>query len=180
MRAPTTPTANNLRRLLLLAASLGVGAVLWFVLGESEAVVAAESGGQRVLARVNGVMITEEEVLDAAAADLEQLDRERQGILDEHLNAKVRALLAETAAKRHGVSLEQYLAAEVDAGLSEIPRERVEAYYAAHEALLGQPLERVEEQIREHLAREALFERLAASGDVEIFDGELERLLTDA
>lgn len=180
MRAPTTPTARNIRRLLLLAASLGVGAVVWFVLGESEAVVAAESGGHRVLARVHGVAITEEEIVAAAAVDLRRLERQRQGILDEHLNDRVRALLIETAARERGVSVARFLADEVDARLSEIPQEQVAAFYGAHRDRFREPLEQVEKRIREHLAREALFERLAASGEVEIVDGEVERLLTGA
>lgn len=180
MRAPTTSTVRNLRRLLLLAASLGVGAVLWFVLGESEAVVAAESAGHGVLARVNGVAITEAEVRAAAAAELRQLETRRQEVLDGYLDAKVRALLIETAARRRGVSPKQFIAAEVEARLAGIPQERVEAFYESRKDVLGQPLENVEKQIREILARQDLVAQLAASGDVEIVDGARERLRTSS
>jgi len=176
MRALTTPTVHNLRRLLLLTASLGVGVVLWFVLGESEAVVADVSGGHGVLARVNGVAITEAEVLAATAAELRQLETRRQEILDGYLDAKVRALLIETAARQRGVSPKQFLDAEIEARLAEIPQARVDAFYEARKDALGQPLEDVENQIRETLARQDLFAELAASGDVEIVDGARERL----
>jgi len=124
MRALTTPTVHNLRRLLLLTASLGVGVVLWFVLGESEAVVADVSGGHGVLARVNGVAITEAEVLAATAAELRQLETRRQEILDGYLDAKVRALLIETAARQRGVSPKQFLDAEIEARLKQLREEQ--------------------------------------------------------
>jgi hypothetical protein len=180
MPAPSTPTARNLHRLLLLTASIAVGGILWLVLDESEAMVTEESGGQWVLARVDGVAITETEVLEAADAELRQLEARRLEILGGHLDARVRALLLEAAARRRGVSPEQFLAAEVAARLAEIPQARVDAYYEARKDVLGRPQEEVGVQIRELLAREDLFARLAASGDVEVVDGGLARLLTGA
>lgn len=147
MRAPSTPAANNLRRLLLLAASLGVGAVVWFMLGQSEAASAVErQAGQHVVARVNGVAITEEDVLQAAASELRELERRRHEILDQYLDDKVRDLLVETAARERGVTPDEYIAAEVGGRPSEVPRERLDA----------------------------LYERLAAGGDVEIVGGGIE------
>lgn len=140
MRAPSSNAASTIRRLLLLTASVGVGAVGWFMLGESEAASAVQQAEQHVVARVNGVAVTEDDVLEAAAPELLQLERRRHEILDRYLDEKVRNLLVEAAARERGLTPEEFVAAELGGMPSEIPRERLAAFY----------------------------ERLAAGGEVEI------------
>ncbi len=166
------PSSLTLRRLLLLAATLVVGAVGWFLLGEGEAVIAEErvdpKGDQKVVARVNGMSITEDELLKAAAAELLKLERQKHETLQQFLENQVRENLLEMAAEKRGVSSEEYAKAEVTDKLAEIPQEQVDAFYEARKARIRQPKENVEKQIRDLLAREAMFERLKESGEVEI------------
>lgn len=137
MRPPSTSAADNFRRLFLLAASLVVGAVGWFMLGESEAAsaVAVERQiEQHVVARVNGAILTEEDLLEAAASELREIDRRRQEVLDRHLDEQVHALLIEAAARERGVTPEEYVAAELGGRPSEVPRERLHLFYERLEA----------------------------------------------
>ena len=165
---------SNLRRLLLLVASLGVGAVGWYMLGgERESAVAAEKAAaektdRKALARVNGVAISEEEIFAAAAADLMKLDRQRHEVLSNFVAAEVRDRLLAMAAEERGVSTEDYVASEVDGKLSEVPQAEVDELYEANKARIRQPKENVEQQIREYLAREAMHRRLREAAEVEI------------
>ncbi len=78
---------NLTKRLILLAAILAIGAVGWFMLGESDNATATESpkaaatpgsgNGGKILARVNGVEITAATVEEAIAGQLLKLQRDR-------------------------------------------------------------------------------------------------------
>ena len=159
---------STFRRLLLLAASLLVGAIGWFLLGEPEAVIAEENGGESILARVNGVAITEQEIMDAASADLMKLQRQKHDIITNYMNNRKRELLIEQAAEKKGLSKEAYLKAEVEDKLGEVAQTEVDAFYNARKQQIRQPKENVEKQIRELLAREAMFKRLEGSADIEV------------
>lgn len=127
--AANHPRPSNLRRVVLLVASVGLGAVGWFMLGDSEAASAVEpQAEQHVVARVHGVAITEQDLLEAAAPELRELEHQRHEILDRHLDGEVRRLLLEAAARERGVSPEDYLAHELG-GSSEVSRERLDAFY---------------------------------------------------
>lgn len=158
---------STLRRLLLLAASLFVGAIGWFMLGESEAVIAAE-GNETVLVRVNGVTVTEREVLEAAQAELLKLDHQRYTVIQSYMHGKKREILLEQAAEKAGVTVEQYLQTEVQGKLQEVSDAEINAWYEKRKNLIRQPKERVEAQIRELLAREAMFQQLESTADIEI------------
>lgn len=159
---------STLRRLLLIAATVLVGAIGWFMLGEPEPVIAEESSDEKVLARVNGTAITEKEILEAAVADLLKLDRQRHEMIEGYVNGKTRELMLQQAADKKSMSTEEYMTAEVTAKLAEVPQADVDSFYEARKSRIRQPKEAVETQIRELMAREAMFERLTAESKVEI------------
>ena len=156
------------RRLLLLAASLAVGAVVWFMLGESESITAAETPEKKALARVNGAAITEEAVLEAIAGQLLKMERDRHDLIARTVATEVRNALLESEAGKRGVSLEELLEAEVNAKLAEVPAEKVDAFYEARKQQIRAPKEKVEEQIRKFIRYEEYMEQLEAAAEIEI------------
>ena len=160
-----TPRPSNLRRLLLLAASLGVGAVGWFLLGEPPR-LGAEESGRKVLARVGDETITESEILDKVAGQLLQLDRQRHQLIAGALDDEIRQRIFALEAAKKGVDTERLLAAEVDGKLAAVAQEEVDAFYASRN--IRQPKEAVEYQIRRILAADALQQELEKQHPVEI------------
>jgi protein-disulfide isomerase len=165
-RSNQIPT--NLRRVLLLAASLGLGAIGLFLLGEPEPGLAEERPPEKLLATVGSVAITEAEVMDSAAGQLVQLARQRHQLLTNVINDKVRTHLVEMAAEAAGLSQEAFLNKEVVQKSAAVPQEKVEAFYQARRNQIRQPLEAVAQPIREFLAMEALVERLEKVHEVEV------------
>lgn len=164
------PTEKRLlaRRLLLLAASLAVGAVVWFMLGESETITAAETPSEKALARVNGTPITEKAVLDAIAGQLIKLRRDRHDLITRTVETEVRNALIAGAAEERGVSREELIEAEVNGKLAEVPAEEVDAFYEARKQQIRAPKEQVEERIRTFIRYEGYVEELKAAAKIEI------------
>lgn len=108
----TRRRSTLLRRLSLVAASFVLGSAGWFLLGESESLTASEVPDQQVLARVDGIAITEDEVLSLAADDLRALERQRLELISKATREAVhRRLLVDEAARR-GLSTRELLATE--------------------------------------------------------------------
>lgn len=169
MQNRTNPTQSTLRRILLLAGSLGVGAVGWFLLGLPEAVIAEEQGhhGQAVV-RIDGAAISVQEVLELAGGNLLKLKGQRQQILDSIVNAKVRERLLELGAQDAGMPVDAYIHQEVASQAASVDEGAVRSFYEERVAsLYRRPLSELEPQIREHLAMEALIERLETRHKVE-------------
>lgn len=169
MQDRTNPTQSTLRRILLLAGSLGVGAVGWFLLGLPEAVIAEEQGhpGQAVV-RIDGAAISVQEVLDLAGGGLLKLKGQRQQILDSIVNAKVRERLLELGAEEAGMPVDAYIRREVDAEAASVDESAVRSYYDEREASPHRrPLSELEPRIRAHLAMEALIDRLETQHKIE-------------
>ncbi len=168
MEDRTNPTQSTLRRLLLLAGSLGVGAVGWFLLGLPEAVIAEEQADAgKAMARVDGVAISEDEILELAAAEILKLNRQRHQVLESIVNAKVRERLLELGAQKVGVTTDNFILNEVHAKTSAVDAAEVNAFYEARKARIRQPLEQAEPQIREFLAMEALIARLETEHEID-------------
>lgn len=100
------------RRFFLLAASLTVGALVWYMLGEPEAATAAESG--KALARIDGAAITESMIHDRIAGELDELERRREALVAGALRAELERRLIVAEAARRGISVGQLLSAEID------------------------------------------------------------------
>ena len=165
------------KRLFLLAASLVVGAVVWFMLGEPERVTAAESpatssdgtvSSGTVLARVDGVAITEEAVKDSIAGQLLKLERDRHDLIRQTVETQVRNALLDAEAKNRGVTREELIEADVNAKLSEVSTEQIDAFYEERKGQIRASKERVEQQIRRAILYEEFIGNLEAAADIQI------------
>ncbi len=168
--------ATLIKRLLLLAAIVAVGAVVWFMLPESESMIAGETAkpkaaaaeGQEVLARVNGVDITRQAVEDSIAGQLLKMERDRHDLIGKAAESRVRDALLSAQAEERGLSTEELIEAEVAAKLAEIPAAEVDAFYQARRQQIRAPKEQVEDQIRRFLSFEGYIGDLKEAAEIEI------------
>ncbi|MEM7355320.1 MAG: thioredoxin domain-containing protein [Acidobacteriota bacterium] len=156
------------KRLALLTASLTVGAVVWFMLGESESITAAEADGGKVLARVNGKAITAEEVEETIASQLIKLQRDRHALIAKAVETQVQNTLLAAAAEEKGLSQEEFLDQEVNNKLADVDQAKVDAFYQARQQQIRAPKAQVEDQIRKLLLYEELMASLEAAAEVEV------------
>lgn len=164
------PTAGNspAKRLFLLIAILTVSAVVWSMLGEPESATAAEGPGDKVLARVNGVEITQEEIEKSVAGQLLKLQRDRHELISQAVDTRVRNTLLEAAAEKRGITQEELMEAEVNGKTAEVAAEDVDAFYEARKQQIRQPKERVEDQIRRFIRYEDFMKELRAVAEIEM------------
>ncbi len=168
--------ATLIKRLVLLAAIVAVGAVVWFMLPGSENTTAAETSspqaaagdGQEVLARINGVAITREAVEDSIAGQLLKMRRDRHDMIGQAVESRVRDTLLGAEAEKRGLSKEELIEAEVSAKLAEVPAAEVDAFYQARQRQIRAPKEQVEEQIRRFLSFEGYIGELKAAAEIEV------------
>lgn len=168
---------STIQRLFVLTASLIVGAIGWFLMGESETINAAEPSpvttersvdDSNVLARVGEMELTDREVHDSLAGELLKLERQRHQLIARGVEQKVRDLVIEREAERRGMSRQDLIAQEVDAKVASVPAAEVDAFYEKGKAQIRQPKDRVEGQIRSYLAMERFVETLTQADDVQI------------
>ncbi|MEM7583792.1 MAG: DsbA family protein [Acidobacteriota bacterium] len=171
MQDRPTEGSSTAKRFFLFATSLVVGTVVWVMLGESESVTAAEppaSGEQKVLARVDGVAITEAEVYESIAGQLLKLERDRHELIIKAVDTQVRNALLDAAAAKAGVTKEELIDTEVTARLAEVPTEEVDAFYEARKKQIRATKEQVEEQIRKFIRYEAFMTSLQDAAEVDV------------
>jgi hypothetical protein len=98
-------------------------------MGESESLTAAEPPENgRVMARVDGVAITEAEVQRVARQALHRLEAQRKEILADALRQEVEHQLLDAEAARRGITLEALLEAEVENDLVNITEQDLEVF----------------------------------------------------
>jgi len=121
-----------------------------------EAAVYADRGEtettDRVLAVVGDLEITEAEVTDLMAAQLGKLEQERYSILKQGVDSLVADRLVELEAEKRGITVEELIAQELEAKVSEPTDAEVDAFYEQQKARIRQPKEEVVGQIREYLS----------------------------
>lgn len=141
----------------------------------------------RVLARVNGVAVTEDEVRQAAASDLKQLRltrlqyeaKHRQKVHDaveSNLDRLVGLKLLEQEAERRSLPVQELLRLEVGAGVKQPTDQEVAGFYQSNRKKLKKSLEEMSGEIRRYLSRQryqkryqAFVDRLRAASPVESF-----------
>ena len=165
--------------LLVLAATVWVGC-----LGVS---MGAQPEKGRVLARVNGVAVTEDEVRQAAASDLKKLRLTRlqyeakhkqkvHDAVESNLDRLVGLKLLEQEAERRSLPVQELLRLEISAGLKPPTDQEVAGFYQSNRKKLKKSLEEMSGEIRRYLSRQRyqkryqeLVDRLRAASPVESF-----------
>lgn len=121
------------RRLLMLCTAGAVGAVGWTLLGEAE----SAADRDEIVARVDGVEVTEQDLEREVSAELAALDAARRRLLSDALEHRVREVLIEHEARRRGLDRARFLALEVDGRLDEISLDAAREYLEGHGDLGG-------------------------------------------
>lgn len=121
--------------------------------------------GKKVLAEVNGVSITEEQVVAAAASQLEELEtrrlqneanlaRDKHTTMSQRLNEEIDGRLLDAEAGKRGVTRDALLDAEV-AKKAPVPTDaEVEDFYEKNKNRIRVPKEQALGQVRDYLADE--------------------------
>lgn len=143
--------------------------------------------GSKVVATVQSAPITEAELQQAAATDLERLElqklqfearyvRGKQQVLEQSLDRLIESRLLQLEAAKRGIKVQELLAAEVDGKVREATAAEVDAYYEANKQSIGVPKEQVATRIQQFLKqqsqnklRAALVEQLKGVHSTESF-----------
>jgi protein-disulfide isomerase len=129
-----------------------------------------------VLAEVDGVAITKEEIEKSLAAQLSKLEEQIYTLKQRRLDAVIaERLLAKEAAKR-GVSPTALLDAEVTSKVGLVTEQEIEAFYQANKAALKEDNPTQREQVRSRLQsqkvavqRDAFLQRLRSEAKVAVY-----------
>lgn len=165
-----------LRRLLLLSASLTIGTVIWFLLGDSDGLVAEEKllpaahaaapAPATVIAHVDGVAITEEDVVVDVAGELAKLEERRRQLLHAALESRIVDQLITAEAENRGVGVEALLALEVEAKLDLVEDAQLEARIESASAPRDSLAER---ELRRQIRFEAFVRELRQAAAVTVY-----------
>jgi protein-disulfide isomerase len=109
-----------------------------------------------LLAEVDGVTITAEEVDKSLSTQLTQLQEQIYALRREKVEALIAERLLEKEAARRGISVSALLDAEVTAKVGLVTEQEVETFYRANEARLQGNEAKLREQIRAHLQNQKL------------------------
>ncbi len=164
------PQTENIRRACMLVASLTIGTVIWFLLGDSDSLVAEETPSkppraESVLAEVGGIPVTEAEVRSLVSDELESLEIERRRLLEAALEVRVRELMVEVAAAERGITPTELIALEVDQKLDQVAQTEVDAFMAA--AGLADTRELDPLMVRRGIRMQSFIQELESRPDVE-------------
>ena len=164
-----------LRRFLLLSASLTIGTVIWFLLGDSDGLVAEEKllpaahaaspPASTVIAHVDGVAITEEDVVIDVASELAKLEDQRRQLLQAALESRIVDQLIQAEAQNRGLAVEHMLALEVDAKLDQVDADVLAAQMDPAEA----PDETAALELRRRLRLAAFVQELRDAAAVSVY-----------
>lgn len=110
--------------------------------------------GDTVVAEVGGEPLTMADLEKKAAPQLEQLEVQRQKILEATLGQLVEDKLVEVEADARGLSPEKLIETEVDGKLAPVTNADVDTWYEANRLRVGKPKDQVAAQIRQHLEQQ--------------------------
>lgn len=103
------------------------------------------------LATINREPIFQEQLQPQVRAQLEKLRQEEDGLKRKALDVLLVQKLAETEAKKKGVTLAQYLESEVDSKVSDPTPDELNAYYLARQDQIKQPFGEVKDKLQQTL-----------------------------
>lgn len=121
----------------------------------------APAGTPQVLATVNGVPITEQDVRTAAGLELARLEEQIYDLRKTQLDALIDKRLLEAEAGRRGVTLEALEAAEIASKVAPVSDPEIEAFVDANRARIRGDVTQLRPQIREFLREQKLAARRA-------------------
>lgn len=129
-----------------------------------------------VLAEVDGVAITKEEIEKALAMQLSKLEEQIYTLKQRRLDALIAERLLAKEAKQRGVSETALLDAEVTSKVGLVTEQEIDAFYAANKALLQDDDPGRREQVRSRLQsqkvaaqREAFLQTLRSKAKVAVY-----------
>ena len=136
---------------------------------------AGGEAGQEVVASVNGVAISAEELDASAKGQLQKIQSQIYQVKKRTLDGLIEAKLLEKAAQEKGVSVEAYVAENVDAKVSPPTDEEIQAFYDSQKGRIRAPLEQIKGKISQHLMqtqkaekRREMIALLKKSADVKV------------
>lgn len=136
---------------------------------------AGGEAGQEVVASVSGVTISAEELEASAKGQLQKIEAQIYQVKKRVLDGLIEEKLLEKAAKEKGVSVEAYVAENVDAKVSPPTDEEIQAFYDSQKGRIPAPLEQMKGRISEHLMQTRAAEKrrdmiavLKANADVKV------------
>ena len=136
---------------------------------------AGGEAGQEVMATVDGVAISAEELEEAAKGQLQKIQAQIYQVKKRTLDGLIEGKLLEKAAKEKGVSVEAYVAENVDAKVSPPTDEEIQAFYDSQKGRIRAPLEQMKGKISAHLMqtqktakRREMIALLKKSSDVKV------------
>ncbi len=164
------PHTENIRRAFMLVASLTIGTVIWFLLGDSDSLVAEETPpkpprSESVLAEVGGIPVTEDEVRSLVADELQALEAQRRQLMEAALEVRVRELMVEVAAAERGVTPTELVVLEVEQKLDQVAQAEVDSFIAEAGLVDGQAVDPIE--VRRRLRMQSFIQELESRPDVE-------------
>ncbi len=142
--SPVNPRAS-LAALVLALASLTAPACA----ADSKPQPAAAA--PEILAEVAGQPVTLADVEELIRPQLAELDKQRNALIEQALERVVEDRILAAEAKARGVSVEDFLAAEIDAKVGQIGDAEVDAFYAENQGRINRPLAEIRPQIAQFL-----------------------------
>lgn len=118
-----------------------------------EPTVAADGEQEGVLAEVGSVKITEQEIEEQLAAELQRLEQERYDIMTKGVEQAIERALVDLEAEARGVSSSDMLTS-VYQDLGEPNDEAVTAFYQSRQSQINRPLDDVRAQIVNYLRQQ--------------------------
>jgi protein-disulfide isomerase len=139
------------------------------------ATAASSQDGSAVLATVEGLPITEQDVRKAAGLELSRAEEQVYQVKKQQLDALVAQRLVEAEAKRRNVAPEAFEQAEIAGRIAPVTEAEIDAFIEANRARIRGDVTQLRPQIREFLGeqraearRTAVVEGLRAAARVEV------------
>jgi protein-disulfide isomerase len=156
---------NGARGAILALAAAAIVSGGWMVAACAAQPEAQEAGGAGVVAEVMGEQITQAQLEEKAAAQLQQVDAQlqqcqkqaeqnRYQVLEGNLAQLIEEKMLDAEAAARGVTREELVAAEIDAKVAAVTDAEVDTWYTENQARIGnRPKEQIAPQIKQFLAQ---------------------------
>lgn len=138
--------------------------------------VSSAQDSQKLVANVDGQAIYEQDLMTVAGPNLLELSKQEFKAKTDALNTVIRKKLVEAAAKKKGLTAEDFLKQEVDSKIPEPSDDEARGYYLAVKNSTSLPFDQIKPQVKQLLknseiqqAREKYTDSLREKADVSVF-----------